>query len=287
MGDPGGLASSFSYPPNALGVEDLVGLLSLWGQTTPQFAARVRFGESKRNTRGVDQTVKVLRSIPAIRTLDAMDDTLTKSFRFQRAEAVDLVWEAPVSSQSPQWIGLRQPSASSAGLVHHRTDLLAGPVTELWVDLPGVRLAAAWRMWFGPGSRQYLPVDRLLAFDRCHRNELLDDGTVFIELYGDPLAFADPENRARQAAFREHMEFDRLRVLADELRMMVPQDPVYEIYSLPGRRYHLVTWLDDRGRHVPRSQATHRWTCLQEKDGTVIEKGLEHPPYRELGERPS
>ncbi len=276
----------FSYPASAVTVAILLEALRTW-PGGEKLRARLRCSAVTRRISGRPNVEKALAGCAAVEVLD-VESWPSGRFDFHRGATADQLWECPYDSRgSDGWWQARIQPGVSVILAHAESDLLAQPILDLWIDLPGARLAATWRMWFGPASRQYLPVDRLLAFDRCNRNELLDDGTVFIELYEDPLAFADPENRARQAAFREHMEFDRLRALSEELRALAPQDPVYEIYPRAGRRYHLVTWLDDSGAHVPRSQATHRWICLQEKDGTVIEQGLEHPPYRELGDQPS
>jgi hypothetical protein len=65
-------------------------------------------------------------------------------------------------------------------------------------------------MWYGPNSFCLFPRERLLSFPHARRVEELPTGAVFIELYDDPFAAENPENRHVQQSFRDWMEMDQI-----------------------------------------------------------------------------
>jgi hypothetical protein len=73
-------------------------------------------------------------------------------------------------------------------------------------QIPDMWLQAAWRMWFGEESFTHIPKEKLLSFGDAREITTLACGTVFIELFEDPLAFDEPENRRRQQAFLDHVD---------------------------------------------------------------------------------
>ena len=126
---------------------------------------------------------------------------------------------------------------------------------------PGFWIYAAWRMWFGPNTYPFLPVERLRSFPHAERIEALDGGVTFIELWSDPDDVATPHARERQRQFREWMDLDGLEDRADEvLREVLPDDPAFELdYGDQGHGgwAQITTWLDAERKPIRRSEAVY------------------------------
>ena len=67
---------------------------------------------------------------------------------------------------------------------------------------------SAWRMWYGEGAFKHIRKETLLSFRDADVVTTLPCGTVFIQLFDDPLTYDSPENRRRQQAFRDHVDMD-------------------------------------------------------------------------------
>jgi hypothetical protein len=87
---------------------------------------------------------------------------------------------------------------------------------------------AAWRMWFGNHAFRYFPKETLLSFRDADVISALPNGTVFIQLFDDPLAYGTTENRRRQQAFRDHVKIDLIvKALEDNIRPLYETDEYY------------------------------------------------------------
>lgn len=75
---------------------------------------------------------------------------------------------------------------------------------------PGMWLIAGWRNWFGPGALRYIDSQAILSFEPVVLRKQLNPSTIFMQLYEDVFAAAEPENRERQRKFRFAMRFDVL-----------------------------------------------------------------------------
>lgn len=122
---------------------------------------------------------------------------------------------------------------------------------------PGMWLQSAWRMWFAGRAFDYLPKERLLEFEGAEVVRALPSGAVFIQLYQDPGACAEPESRAVQRAFRDWMGMAHLAAHASEYGREL-SDVALEIetgaFDHGGVRL-IRTWLDAKGDPIRRSRA--------------------------------
>lgn len=78
------------------------------------------------------------------------------------------------------------------------------------LHLEKIAVFSCWQMYFSPAFYQYIPESSFDAFDHCIENIVLPDALRRITLYEDPFAYALPENRARQWAFRKELGIDQL-----------------------------------------------------------------------------
>jgi len=78
------------------------------------------------------------------------------------------------------------------------------------LHLEKIAVFSCWQMYFSPAFYQYIPESSFDAFDHCIENIVLPDSLRRITLYEDPFAYALPENRARQWAFRKELGIDQL-----------------------------------------------------------------------------
>jgi hypothetical protein len=143
--------------------------------------------------------------------------------------------------------------------------------------IPYMWLQSCWRMWFSGKAFSYMPKERLLSFPEGRRIEELPSGVVFIELYEDPFAAEDPENRRIQQAFRDWVDMDRIQETA---HLIFPHaaDPTYSMER--GEFEHggvclLIRWVDKRGKPVPRSQAVKKQMQELDEDGQLVWSGSE------------
>lgn len=157
------------------------------------------------------------------------------------------------------------------------------------IDLPGMRLTAAWRMWFSPLSDYFLSTKRLHDFKDAHIVEDVGDGIVFVELYEDGLRYGEASSRAKQIAFRKHIGFDDLADQAPRL-LTGMSDPVYQIHHGnfdSESAIILVTWLNERKEHVVRSKANQRWMSMRKRNGEEIWSCIENQPFSEISFGPA
>jgi len=143
--------------------------------------------------------------------------------------------------------------------------------------IPYMWLQSCWRMWFGGKAFTYMPKERLLSFPEARRVEELPSGVVFIELYEDPFAADDPENRRIQQAFRDWVDMDRIQATAHQL-FPHAADPTYSMER--GEFDHggvclLIRWVDKKGKPVPRSQAVKKQMQELDEDGQLVWSGSE------------
>ena len=126
----------------------------------------------------------------------------------------------------------------------------------------GMWLQSGWRMWFGQPSFKYMPPRRLLSFPQAQIAEQLKSKVIFLQLYPDADAFAERDNRARQAAFRKWMGMDIYEDHAtDFLASSGKSDPPHEMKSgkFPhGGVWHYMEWLDQHGNLTRRSKAVKK-----------------------------
>lgn len=136
--------------------------------------------------------------------------------------------------------------------------------------IPGMWLQAAWRMWFGPGAFRFIPKERLQAFRDAHRIELLDDASIFIELFSNPDDFDSAETRAKQASFNDWVGKQSLVAKGTDLDCG-PSDPSHEIEHGEfdhGGSKRFTVWLDENDKPVVKSRAKSR--LIQELDDDSI-----------------
>ena len=179
-------------------------------------------------------------------------------------DRTDLTWQSETMAQNYKifkrpWEHL--PTYTDPDTSHQRVDISGNPGRKL--ELPGMRIVAAWRMWYGRGAFPFLPRERLLSFPDAHRIEELENDVVFIELYEDPLDYENPENRRRQQAFRDWMGLDELAAKAPKLLQALPSDPAIEIDE--GKFPHggvrrLREWFDAEDLPCSRSKASY---CIE------------------------
>jgi hypothetical protein len=136
-------------------------------------------------------------------------------------------------------------------------------------------LQAAWRMWFGEEAQQLIPKELLLSFPDASQKSTLPCGTVFIELFDNPLAYDDPENRRRQQAFRNHAEIDAII----EKNNNDPNPDRHHEHQKGtfafGGTHRFIRWMDDKGRTVLRSRSTCKEIKEYAGDGNLVKEWIE------------
>jgi hypothetical protein len=157
-------------------------------------------------------------------------------------------------------------------------------------DYPGMSLSSAWRMWYGHGAQQLFGREHLLNFCDAEKVEELDNGVIFIQLHENPRDYESPENRRRQQGFRQWVKMDHLASIARDELNRLPSDPVHEIdfgKIQTGMFKHrdvilLCTWLNHKRKPVRKSEAVERLLVLQYKEGKIIWKCFQKPPFTEV-----
>ncbi len=133
-------------------------------------------------------------------------------------------------------------------------------------------LQAAWRMWFGAEAQLLIPKDILLAFPDATSIRTLPCGTIFLQLFDDPWAFADPENRRRQQAFRDYADFDAIIENSHKVKNPDCHGYLYKGNFEYGGVRRIVEWQNDEGRSVLRSRATQREIREQNEYGELLKR---------------
>jgi hypothetical protein len=158
-------------------------------------------------------------------------------------------------------------------------------LNELTIDIsrnPGRRdliskmwLQAAWRMWYGEEAQKLIPRELLLSFPDAARKSTLPCGTVFLQLFDDPLAGDDPENRRRQQAFRDHMGFDAVIERADNERNPDRHFEHQKGSFANGGTHRFIRWVDAKGRTALRSRAARKEISEFSEDAELLKKWVE------------
>ena len=74
----------------------------------------------------------------------------------------------------------------------------------------GIIFTSTYIMWFGTDFFKFVPKETLTSFSDCVSNEILDNGTVRIQLYEDINDYNTDETDRRQWAFRKHTNIDEV-----------------------------------------------------------------------------
>ena len=74
----------------------------------------------------------------------------------------------------------------------------------------GIIFTSTYIMWFGTDFFKFVPKETLTSFSDCVSNEILDNGTVRIQLYEDINDYNTDETDHRQWAFRKHTNIDEV-----------------------------------------------------------------------------
>lgn len=189
------------------------------------------------------------------------------------SDAEDMQWQSEPLTSNYELFGKSHeglPKIWDEDFQEEQIDTLQNPGARH--PIPGMWLQAAWRMWFGPGAFRFIPKERLQAFRNAHRIELLDDKSIFIELFSNPDDFDSAETRAKQASFNDWIGKSSLVAKGIELDSG-PKDPSYEIEH--GRFDHggvkqLTVWLDEDDKPVVKSRAASCFIQELDHESNVI-----------------
>ncbi|MBO9632136.1 MAG: hypothetical protein J7578_03390 [Chitinophagaceae bacterium] len=68
-------------------------------------------------------------------------------------------------------------------------------------------LVSSWRMWFGRSFYEMVGKEKLQRFNSADIVKELAEEVTFIQLYDNPQDYNKAENRKKQQAFRDHIDF--------------------------------------------------------------------------------
>lgn len=74
----------------------------------------------------------------------------------------------------------------------------------------GIIFTSTYMMWFGKDFFKFVPKETLTSFSDCVLNEVLDNGSVRIQLYEDINDYNTDDTDRRQWAFRKHTNIDEV-----------------------------------------------------------------------------
>lgn len=196
-----------------------------------------------------------------------------------RNDDEDTYWQSADSIDTYEFYN--RPHENLPRVIHpqwkeERIDISRNPGRSTF--FPGMKLQAAWQMWFGPGFFKYVPCERLLSFEGAEKLTLLKTGVVFIQLYKSPSDCSLPKARKTQAAFRDWVGMDELEKQAFAIRDKKPHDPGVEIErgEFPhGGTAKIIHWLDDKGNLSTKSKAAIKLIIETGKDGREVWRNME------------
>ena len=139
----------------------------------------------------------------------------------------------------------------------------------------GIIFTSTYMMWFGTDFFKFVPKVTLTSFSDCVSNEVLDNGTVRIQLYEDINDYNTNETDRRQWAFRKHTNIDEVAEKWNAYYVKIPpngnanMEIEYGTYEHGGTKL-VKMYLDGSGKNVPKKLAVKAACVEYSSTGKVL-----------------